>query len=364
MLFELINKAQSMLNSFHQKSQENMANENLLYDEMLKEEKERRNILEKQKQYEEKERLKEKEAEKKKRDEYIDLMSMDQEKENRIRLEWLNAKEDDSSESESELDLLKNKSSEIAIHEKDLLLMNLLKSLLTILSKIKNFNTNEFVNFGFKEFKKLNIVENNDIFKLLEKKSGVKYERLLSEKFSKYKETYKKNISLENDKYNNFLETLIFKNISDSFIDDLNISKKPEFYLDITQNQNTPGLLSKTISSTEGKTTSNDYSSSKTNINLEKPQECKLSDKKSRYQIDFEEIAQIGKGSFGEVIKVRNRLDGRYYAIKKIKIYQGNFLKKIMREVQTLSLMHHQYVLRYYQAWIEEGDEKIVFFFY
>lgn len=83
-----------------------------------------------------------------------------------------------------------------------------------------------------------------------------------------------------------------------------------------------------------------------------------MHDRKSRYQQDFEELEALGKGSFGEVFKVRNRLDGRYYAIKKIKIYQGNFLKRIMREVQTLSRMHHQYVLRYYQAWLEETEQN------
>jgi hypothetical protein len=29
---------------------------------------------------------------------------------------------------------------------------------------------------------------------------------------------------------------------------------------------------------------------------------------------------QLGRGSFGEVTKVRNRLDGRFYAIKKIRL--------------------------------------------
>lgn len=76
----------------------------------------------------------------------------------------------------------------------------------------------------------------------------------------------------------------------------------------------------------------------------------------SRYQTDFEELEFIGKGGFGSVVKARNRIDGRYYAIKKIELDardpEGN--KKIFREVTTLSRLHHQYVVRYYTTWVED----------
>lgn len=45
----------------------------------------------------------------------------------------------------------------------------------------------------------------------------------------------------------------------------------------------------------------------------------------------------LGKGSFGEVVKAKNKLDGRIYAVKKIGIYSGNSLNRIIREVATLS---------------------------
>ncbi|KAF2078430.1 hypothetical protein CYY_000297 [Polysphondylium violaceum] len=85
----------------------------------------------------------------------------------------------------------------------------------------------------------------------------------------------------------------------------------------------------------------------------------------SRYRTDFEEIEMIGKGGFGVVVKSRNKLDGRYYAIKKIKT-QGYsdrdtepLTNKLLREVTTLSRLHHQYVVRYYQAWIEQTDQSL-----
>lgn len=80
----------------------------------------------------------------------------------------------------------------------------------------------------------------------------------------------------------------------------------------------------------------------------------------SRYQEDFEEIEFLGRGSFSEVVKVRNKLDGRFYAVKKIIIRQGQRLARIMREVQTLSRLHHQNIIRYYQAWLEEVQDSEV----
>lgn len=74
----------------------------------------------------------------------------------------------------------------------------------------------------------------------------------------------------------------------------------------------------------------------------------------SRYAQDFEESAFLGKGAFGEVIKARNRLDGRFYAIKKIRHTEDN-LTSILNEVMLLARLNHQYVVRYYAAWVEKN---------
>ncbi|QPG74822.1 hypothetical protein FOA43_002158 [Brettanomyces nanus] len=73
----------------------------------------------------------------------------------------------------------------------------------------------------------------------------------------------------------------------------------------------------------------------------------------SRYAQDFEEVGILGKGGFGEVVKVRNKLDGRFYAIKKIR-HTEDKLAKIMNEVMLLARLNHQYVVRYYAAWLED----------
>ncbi|SCV05568.1 LANO_0H10352g1_1 [Lachancea nothofagi CBS 11611] len=73
----------------------------------------------------------------------------------------------------------------------------------------------------------------------------------------------------------------------------------------------------------------------------------------SRYATDFEEVAVLGKGAFGQVVKARNALDSRYYAIKKIR-HTEEKLSSILSEVMLLASLNHQYVVRYYAAWLEE----------
>lgn len=78
----------------------------------------------------------------------------------------------------------------------------------------------------------------------------------------------------------------------------------------------------------------------------------------SRYKTDFKEIEFLGRGGFGEVVKARNILDGRYYAIKKIKLDPKDNATndKILREVTTLSRLHHQFVVRYFTTWFEDAN--------
>lgn len=96
----------------------------------------------------------------------------------------------------------------------------------------------------------------------------------------------------------------------------------------------------------------------------------------SRYETDFVELAPLGRGGGGEVVKAINRLDRRIYAIKRIvleseELIEDGFSKgsrsknqwaivqnqKLRREVTTISRMSHKNIVRYYQAWVECGQK-------
>ncbi|KAJ6155612.1 hypothetical protein N7470_006178, partial [Penicillium chermesinum] len=74
----------------------------------------------------------------------------------------------------------------------------------------------------------------------------------------------------------------------------------------------------------------------------------------SRYHQDFDEAGHLGRGGFGQVVKARNKLDGRFYAVKKISQSSAAALKDTLSEIMLLSRLNHPYVVRYYTAWLEE----------
>lgn len=76
---------------------------------------------------------------------------------------------------------------------------------------------------------------------------------------------------------------------------------------------------------------------------------------KSRVQVEFQVLDCLGKGAYGEVFKVKNKLDQGYYAIKRIRLDPKATVanKKIIREVKLLSRLNHENVVRYYNSWME-----------
>ncbi|KAI9772975.1 MAG: hypothetical protein M1840_008857 [Geoglossum simile] len=75
----------------------------------------------------------------------------------------------------------------------------------------------------------------------------------------------------------------------------------------------------------------------------------------SRYANDFVEAGRLGRGAFGEVVKARNKLDHRVYAIKKITTQASRgSLSDVLSEIILLSRLNHPCVVRYYTAWMEE----------
>ena len=78
----------------------------------------------------------------------------------------------------------------------------------------------------------------------------------------------------------------------------------------------------------------------------------------SRFKADFFVLGELGKGGFGRVWRVRNKVDGLLYAVKKIPMlrHDSNANRRLLREVTTLSRLTHRHIVRYYNAWIEDDD--------
>ncbi|KAF1397844.1 Eukaryotic translation initiation factor 2-alpha kinase 1, partial [Spheniscus humboldti] len=76
----------------------------------------------------------------------------------------------------------------------------------------------------------------------------------------------------------------------------------------------------------------------------------------SRYLNEFDEVARLGKGGYGKVYKVRNKLDGQFYAIKKINIKKATrrACMKVLREVKVLAGLQHPNIVGYHTAWMEQ----------
>lgn len=82
----------------------------------------------------------------------------------------------------------------------------------------------------------------------------------------------------------------------------------------------------------------------------------------SRFSSDFEELSQLGTGSFGTVYECMSRLDGCMYAIKTAKRKaKGNADKsRMLKEVYALAALRDLtdigtfHIVRYHQAWMEE----------
>ncbi|MFT7802001.1 eIF-2-alpha kinase GCN2 isoform X1 [Arapaima gigas] len=91
--------------------------------------------------------------------------------------------------------------------------------------------------------------------------------------------------------------------------------------------------------------------------NLNTPFRTEVQKQFSRYYTEFEELKLLGKGAFGAVIKVQNKLDGCYYAVKRIQVNPtSKQFRRIKGEVTLLSRLNHENIVRYYNAWIERHE--------
>lgn len=75
----------------------------------------------------------------------------------------------------------------------------------------------------------------------------------------------------------------------------------------------------------------------------------------SRFLADFDLVQCLGKGGFGVVFEVKNKLDDCHYAIKRILLpSKTESRERVMREVKTLANCEHKNIVRYFHAWVEQ----------
>jgi translation initiation factor 2-alpha kinase 3 len=82
-----------------------------------------------------------------------------------------------------------------------------------------------------------------------------------------------------------------------------------------------------------------------------------------RYTRDFSELGIVGKGGYGKVYKVKHKLDGHFYAVKRILVPSAKVarfqqhgpdeLNNILEEVRSLATFDHANIVRYHNAWLE-----------
>jgi serine/threonine protein kinase len=77
----------------------------------------------------------------------------------------------------------------------------------------------------------------------------------------------------------------------------------------------------------------------------------------------FDIQSKLGKGGFGTVYLAQHKLDGKQYAVKKVKMQVGvdeDFKShKLFREVQSMLQLSSKYVTRYYTCWIESEQDDV-----
>ncbi|XP_039319305.1 interferon-induced, double-stranded RNA-activated protein kinase isoform X1 [Saimiri boliviensis] len=66
-----------------------------------------------------------------------------------------------------------------------------------------------------------------------------------------------------------------------------------------------------------------------------------------RFSMDFKEIELIGSGAFGQVFKVKHRIDRKTYVVKRVK-YNS---EKVEREVKALAELDHVNIVHYNGCW-------------
>jgi len=82
------------------------------------------------------------------------------------------------------------------------------------------------------------------------------------------------------------------------------------------------------------------------------------------YISNFNELSNIGTGSFANVYKVHHKLDNCDYAIKKVLINEEDEPIAVLSEIRLLALMtYHPNIVRYFYSWLDISKKGIEDFY-
>lgn len=76
---------------------------------------------------------------------------------------------------------------------------------------------------------------------------------------------------------------------------------------------------------------------------------------------DFTILAEIGKGAYSSVYRVRRKSDGKEYALKKVRLQALKEKEKsnALNEVRILASITSEYVVSYKDAFIEDSTNSL-----
>ncbi|CAG2107984.1 unnamed protein product, partial [Medioppia subpectinata] len=75
------------------------------------------------------------------------------------------------------------------------------------------------------------------------------------------------------------------------------------------------------------------------------------------FNTQFIEMSAIGSGGFGTVFKVKHRLDDKIYAVKRVQFgtFSEEEKQKVLKEVKSLAKLDSDFVVKYYNSWLESN---------
>ncbi|XP_069688724.1 eIF-2-alpha kinase GCN2-like [Periplaneta americana] len=76
----------------------------------------------------------------------------------------------------------------------------------------------------------------------------------------------------------------------------------------------------------------------------------------SKIENEFDILENLGEGTYGSVIKVRNKFESNEYAIKLVRLdtKDEKLMDKYKREAAVLAKLKHDHVVRYFGSWLEK----------